>query len=103
MNFPLYSNSRDKNLYSDYMNNYVESNFTQQYVKNDYSRFHSNMTQKNKKSIINNNKLSYNNIKNTKGDNMIYRSILANLENNSFKLNNNTSKNKNELLYQTYK
>ena len=103
MNFPIYSNSRDKNLYSDYMNNYVESNSKQKYLKNENSRFSSNITQKNAKSIINNNKLSYNNIKNRKGDNLVYRSVLADLENTSFnKNNNNTSKNKDEFLYQTY-
>ena len=102
MNYQTYYNSKGNNLYSYYINNYADSINPKQNrnnIEDKNTKYISNIYIN--KGFINKNKISYNNKNNKKMDNLIYKSVLEEVENNSFKVNN-SSKNKDLYLYQTY-
>ena len=102
MNYQTYYNSKGNNLYSYYINNYADSINPKQNrnnIEDKNTKYISNIYIN--KGFINKNKISYNNKNNKKMDNLIYKSVLEEVENNSFKVKN-SSKNKDLYLYQTY-
>ena len=102
MNYQTYYNSKDNNLYSNYINNYVDSINPKQNrnkIEDKNTKYNSNIYIN--KGFINKNKISYTKKNKKKMDNLIYKSVLGEVENNSFKVNN-SSKNKDLYLYQTY-
>ena len=96
-----YHKSKDKNLYSNYMNNYVDSNENKLYIQN-RKEPNTNKVKKNSISINNNNyKLSFNSNKNNKNlDYLVYQSVLGNINNNLSA--SNSSKNNEIIIYDTY-
>ena len=114
MNYPTYYNSREKNLYSNYIDNYIDANNHKKYIKyqsNEVNVPKPNIIQNNNNisnDNINKNNLSYNNKNNFKHNNkktdyLIYKSVLRDVDNNTSNIsNNNILKNKDEYLYQSY-
>ena len=114
MNYPTYYNSREKNLYSNYIDNYIDANNHKKYIKyqsNEVNVPKPNIIQNNNNisnDNINKNNLSFNNKNNFKHNNkktdyLIYKSVLRDVDNNTSNIsNNNILKNKDEYLYQSY-
>ena len=114
MNYPTYYNSREKNLYSNYIDNYIDANSHKKYIKyqsNEVNVLKPNIIQNNNNisnDNINKNNLSFNNKNNFKHNNkktdyLIYKSVLRDVDNNTSNIsNNNILKNKDEYLYQSY-
>ena len=114
MNYPAYYNSREKNLYSNYIDNYIDANSHKKYIKyqsNEVNVLKPNIIQNNNNisnDNINKNNLSFNNKNNFKHNNkktdyLIYKSVLRDVDNNTSNIsNNNILKNKDEYLYQSY-
>ena len=114
MNYPTYYNSREKNLYSNYIDNYIDANNHKKYIKyqsNEVNVLKPNIIQNNNNisnDNINKNNLSFNNKNNFKHNNkktdyLIYKSVLRDVDNNTSNIsNNNILKNKDEYLYQSY-
>ena len=110
MNFHSNYSKDNSNLYSDYVNNFLDTNNSKQninQIKEDKEILYSNQLQINSQNIMNKKKFSFNNIynnNNNKKSNNFYKSFLDPQENNSFIIANNNkfSKNKEEYIYQTY-
>ena len=113
MNYETYYNSKDNNLYLDYLNNYNIVNNNEKYIKyqnNEKNVINPNVIQNNNNisnGTINKNNISYNNknnFNNQKADYLIYKSVLRDTKHNSSNIsNNNTLKNNNdEYLYKNY-
>ena len=101
MNFHSNYSKDNSNLYSDYVNNFLDTNNSKQninQIKEDKEILYSNQLQINSQNIMNKKKFSFNNIYNNNNNkvNNFYKSFLDPQENNSFILanNNNFSKNK---------
>ena len=97
MNLPYYK-SKDNNLYTNYMNNYIDSNENKLYIQNIKEI---SAKKKNSVSNLNKNKLSFNNYKsNNKSEYLIYKSVLGGF-NNQLSISN-SSKNNDVHIYDTY-
>ena len=89
MNLPYYK-SKDNNLYTNYMNNYIDSNENKLYIQNIKEI---SAKKKNSVSNLNKNKLSFNNYKsNNKSEYLIYKSVLGGF-NNQLSISNSSKNN----------